>query len=175
MYSFCPSRYTTRSTITSEKSISRRRFELSKTNFTLARFCRGSAGVPPQIMSSPFLPRIDFIDCSPRTNRKPSATLLLPLPFGPTIEAMAEVKMSCVFLPNDLKPVSSIDFKYIRSIVYQKILPFISFPAPLLAVPFQRLPARPLVWTAHPPARFFRIREKRRRQIRSEERRVGKE
>src|SRR3989344_5169473 len=107
------------STITSEKSISRRRFELSKINFTLARFCRGSAGVPPQIMSSPFLPRIDFIDCSPRTKRNPSATLLLPLPFGPTIEAMAEVKTSCVFLPNDLNPESSMDFKYIYSIVYQ--------------------------------------------------------
>src|SRR3989344_415158 len=100
-----------RSTTTSEKSISRRRFVLSKTNFTLARFCRGKAGVPPQIISSPFLPRIDFIDCSPRTKRNPSATLDLPEPFGPTIAAMGDVKTSSVFLPNDLKPESSMDFR----------------------------------------------------------------
>src|SRR3989344_31805 len=124
-YSFCPSRYTMRSTITSEKSMSKSRLLLSKTSFTLARFCRGRLGVPPQIMSSPFLPRIDFIDCSPRTKRKPSATLDLPDPLGPTIEAMGEVKTSCVFLPNDLNPESSMLFKYIGSIVYQNCeIPF---------------------------------------------------
>src|SRR3989344_6059827 len=127
------------STITSEKSISRRRFELSKINFTLARFCRGSAGVPPQIMSSPFLPRIDFIDCSPRTKRKPSATFDLPEPLGPTIAAMGDVKTSSVFLPNDLNPESSIDFKYILlfplldgSLIQKKHVPALSYCSTLV-------------------------------------------
>src|SRR3990167_1508503 len=93
---------------------------------------RGLLGEPPQIISSPRLPRMLFIDCSPRTKRNPSATLLFPLPFGPTIAAIGEVKTSCVFLPKDLNPVSSIDFKYIRSIVYQKCKPSAELPRVLI-------------------------------------------
>ena len=112
-YSFWPSRYTTRSTVTSLKSRSSRRDELSKTTFTLARLPRGSPGLPPQMRSSPFFERIDFIDCSPSTKRNPSATLDLPEPLGPTILAIGDVKISSVFLPNDLNPANSIDFRYI--------------------------------------------------------------
>src|SRR3989338_9491726 len=61
--------------------------------------------------SSPFFERMDFIDCSPKTKRKASATLDLPLPFGPTMAAMGEAKRSSVFLPKDLKPESSMDFR----------------------------------------------------------------
>src|SRR3989344_6225587 len=112
-YSFCPSRCTTRSTTTSLKSISKRRVELSKTTFTPARLERASAGEPPQIKSSPRRERRDFIDCSPNTNRKASATFDLPEPFGPTIEEIRDVNSISVFLPKDLNPTSSMDFKYI--------------------------------------------------------------
>src|SRR3989344_9399331 len=110
-YSFCPSRYTMRSTTTSSKSRSSNRFALSNVTFTAALFILGRAGEPPQIKSSPFLERIDFIDCSPRTKRNPSATFDLPLPLGPPIEAIGEPNTSSVFLPNDLNPASSMDFK----------------------------------------------------------------
>src|SRR3989338_4183494 len=115
-YSLMPSRCTTRSTTTSLKSRSRRRLpdrpgELSNVTFTLARFCRGIAGEPPQMRSSPFFERIDFIDCSPKTKRNPSATLDFPLPLGPTTATIGVPKVSSVFLPNDLKPESSIDLR----------------------------------------------------------------
>src|SRR3989344_5339848 len=114
-YSFCPSRYTTRSTATSLKSRSSHRLQLSNKTFTAARFMRGKAGDPPHIKSSPRFERMDFIDCSPRTKRNASATFDFPLPFGPTMEAMAAPNRSSVFFPNDLNPVSSIDFKYITN------------------------------------------------------------
>src|SRR3989344_5210579 len=122
-YSFCPSRYTMRLTTTSLKSISRRRVELSKVTLTPARLARGNPGLPPQIRYSPFLERMLFIDCSPSTKRKASATLDLPEPLGPTMEEMRDWKTSSVFLPNDLNPESSIDFRYIYSLLYQKELP----------------------------------------------------
>src|SRR3989344_279574 len=115
--------------MTSEKSTSSRRLLLSNTSFTPARFIRGMAGETPQIISSPFLPRIDFIDCSPSTNRKPSATLLFPDPLGPTIAAMADVNASSVFFPNDLKPESSVDFKYTH-LLYQRFATTPSLAAP---------------------------------------------
>src|SRR3989338_64357 len=113
MYSFCPSRYTTRSMTTSLKSRSRRRVELSNVTFTPDLFARPNPGEPHHIRSSPFFERMDFIDCSPSTKRNASATFDLPEPLGPTIPAMGEVKTSSVFLPKDLNPDSSIDFKYI--------------------------------------------------------------
>src|SRR3989338_4862380 len=102
-----------RSTATSLKSRSRRRFELSKTTFTPARFERESAGEPPQIRSSPLRLRRDFIDCSPKTNRNASATLDFPLPLGPTMPAMRDPNTSSVFFANDLNPDSSMDLRYI--------------------------------------------------------------
>src|SRR3989338_9019125 len=118
-YSFCPSRYTMRSTTTSLKSISSRRVKLSKVTLTPARLARASPGEPPQIRSSPFLERMLFIDCSPSTKRNASATFDLPEPFGPTMDEMRDWKTSSVFLPNDLNPESSIDFRYIYSPLYQ--------------------------------------------------------
>ena len=111
-YSFCPSRYTMRSMTTSLKSISSNRCELSKVTFTLARFCSRHCwrSAPDQIFTSTRL-RMLFIDCSPSTNRNASATLLLPEPLGPTIEAIGDVKASSDFLPNDLNPESSIDLR----------------------------------------------------------------
>src|SRR3989344_1438014 len=110
-YSFCPSRYTTRSTVTSLKSRSSKRLELSKTTFAPARFIRGSAGLPPQIRSSPRLERMLFMDCSPSTRGTAPATLDLPEPLGPTTAVMGEPNKSSVFLPNDLNPDSSMDFR----------------------------------------------------------------
>src|SRR3989344_3609365 len=119
-YSFCPSRCTTRSMTTSLKSISRRRSELSNTTFTTPRLARGKAGEPPQIKSSPRFERSDFIDCSPKTNRNPSATFDLPEPFGPTTATIGEPNTSSVFFPKDLNPESSMDFRYICIQLYQK-------------------------------------------------------
>ena len=54
------------------------------------------------------------MDCSPRTNRKASAMLDFPEPFGPTIAETFEVKLSSLFLAKLLNPESSIDFRYIK-------------------------------------------------------------
>src|SRR5215475_6364438 len=53
-------------------------------------------------------PRRCFTRCSPRTQAMASATLLLPQPFGPTIEVIpSPVKMRSVWSAKDLKPVIS--------------------------------------------------------------------
>src|SRR3989344_8698936 len=98
---------------TSLKSMSSRRLELSKTTFTAPRFDLERPGLPPQIRSSPFLERIDFIDCSPRTKRNATATLDFPEPFGPTTATIGLPNTSSVFLPKDLNPTSSMDLRYI--------------------------------------------------------------
>ncbi len=90
-----------------------KRFELSSVMRADALFARASVLEPLKIKSSPRFPRNDFMDCSPSTNRKASATFDLPEPFGPTIEVIGDPKSSAVFLANDLKPESSILFKYI--------------------------------------------------------------
>src|SRR3989344_861867 len=112
-YSLAPSRCTTRSTTTSLKSISKSRLVLSKTTLMPARLIRGKAGLPPQMRSSPFLERMLFMDCSPSTNRNASATLDFPLPLGHTTATIGEPNTSSVFFPKDLKPESSMDFRYI--------------------------------------------------------------
>src|SRR3989338_6327698 len=113
-YSFCPSRWTTRSMTTSLKSRSSKRLELSNTTLTAPRFARESPGLPPQIRSSPFLERFDFIDCSPRTKGNASATLDFPEPLVSTTATIGLQNTSSVFLPNDLNPTSSMDFRYIE-------------------------------------------------------------
>ena len=122
-YSLALSRWTMRSIVTSSKSMLGNILrELSKVNLTFARLARpltelpGPAESPPppfQIISSPRLPRRDFMDCSPRTNLKASATFDLPEPFGPTMPVIAEVQLRVAFLANDLKPESSRDLRYI--------------------------------------------------------------
>ena len=51
--------------------------------------------------------------CSPSTQRTASATLLLPLPFGPTMPVIPLWNSNRILLANDLKPCISILFKYI--------------------------------------------------------------
>src|SRR3989344_68133 len=86
--------------------------ELLKINLTAARFWRDNLTVPFQIKSSPFLPRMDLNDCSPKTNLNASATFDLPLPFGPTIAVIGVAKWSSLFLANDLNPTNSNDFNF---------------------------------------------------------------
>ena len=50
--------------------------------------------------------------CSPRTQRTASATLLLPLPFGPTTAVIPESNASSVLLAKVLKPWISSRLKY---------------------------------------------------------------
>src|SRR3990167_1602707 len=102
-----------RSIITSGKSISKIFLLLSKITLTAALLARGSQVAPFQIKSSPRLPRILLIDCSPSTKRKASAILDLPEPFGPTTADIDELNSKVFFLAKDLNPASSIDFKYI--------------------------------------------------------------
>src|SRR3989344_201365 len=96
------------------------RSELSKTSLTPARPARGDVEEPFHIKSSPRLPRMLFIDCSPSTKRKDSATLDLREPLGPTMAVIAVANSKEVFLAKDLNPDSSIDFNRIRVIVSKK-------------------------------------------------------
>src|SRR3990167_8979890 len=98
---------------TSGKSISNTLSSLLKITLTFARPARGESVEPFQIKSSPRLPRMLLIDCSPRTNLKASATFDLPEPFGPTIAEMGELNSKTFFFAKDLNSESSIDFKYI--------------------------------------------------------------
>ena len=84
---------------------------------TEAPLARGSLVAPFQIKSSPRLPRILLIDCSPSTKRKASAILDLPEPFGPTTADIDELNSKVFFLAKDLNPKSSIDFKCILLVV----------------------------------------------------------
>src|SRR3989344_4950556 len=115
-YSFKPSLCTARSIVTSGKSISKTFLSLLKTTFTEARLALGSEVAPFQIKSSPRLPRRLFIDCSPSTNLKASATLLFPEPFGPTIEEIGVLNSKEFFLAKDLNPDNSIDFRYMQRV-----------------------------------------------------------
>src|SRR3989338_7489921 len=118
-----PPRCTTRSIDASSKSRLRARSELSKTSLTPARPALGEEPEPFHIKSSPRLPRILFIDCSPSTKRNDSATLLLPEPLGPTIAVMAVANSKEVFLAKDLNPDNSIDFSRIHLILAKKKAP----------------------------------------------------
>src|SRR3989344_9478063 len=99
---------------------------LSKASLTPARPARGEEPEPFHIKSSPRLPRMLFIDCSPSTKRKDSATLLLPEPLGPTIAVMAVANSKEVFLAKDLNPDNSIDFNRIAAIVPNKKAPHLA-------------------------------------------------
>ena len=99
--------------VTSGKSMSKIFLALSKITLTAALLARGSLVAPFQIKSSPRLPRILLIDCSPSTKRKASATFDLPEPFGPTIAEIGESNSKVFFLAKDLNPESSIDLRCI--------------------------------------------------------------
>ncbi len=84
---------------------------------TPARDSAGNCFEPLNIKSAPDFDRRDFIDCSPRTKRNASTTLLFPDPFGPTTAVTFEPKEKLCFLANDLNPLISIDFSVINSIL----------------------------------------------------------
>ena len=69
--------------------------------------------VPANIISSILVPRSCLALCSPRTHLTASATLLLPLPLGPTIPVIPLLNSKTILLAKDLKPCTSILFKYI--------------------------------------------------------------
>src|SRR3989344_4389128 len=77
---------------------------LSNTSVTEALPSLAALSEPLNIKSSPRLPRRDFIDCSPITQRMASATFDLPEPFGPTIALMGTVNSSVVERAKDLNP-----------------------------------------------------------------------
>ena len=110
-YSLAPSRNTARSIATSSNSsFGNIFFVLSKTIVTAARFALGAMFEPDQMRSSLRLPRIDFIDCSPKANLKASATFDFPDPFGPTTLVTDDEKSSTVFRAKDLNPAISSRF-----------------------------------------------------------------
>ncbi len=67
---------------------------------------------PEKITSSSRRARTLRDDCSPRTQRIDSATLLLPVPLGPTMAVMPGAKSNSVLLLKLLKPCSSRRFRY---------------------------------------------------------------
>ena len=58
-------------------------------------------------------PRRDFTDCSPKTQRTASTTLLFPEPLGPTIQVILSSNLISNLSANDLNPLVTISFKYI--------------------------------------------------------------
>src|SRR5512146_1685394 len=69
--------------------------------------------VPLKITSSIFSLRRVLVLCSPRTQRMASTTLLLPLPFGPTM-AVTPLGNSMRASANDLNPNISSDLRYMN-------------------------------------------------------------
>ena len=63
------------------------------------------------------LPRSDLTDCSPRTQRTASTTLLLPLPFGPTIAVILPSKSIVILSAKDTGRTGLKEFKAERGIV----------------------------------------------------------
>ncbi len=72
---------------------------------------RGRRALPEKIMSSVRLPRNNEYDCSPSAQRMLSATLDLPLPFGPMTAVMPSANSNMVFEAKVLYPVRVNRFK----------------------------------------------------------------
>ena len=111
-YLLSPFRYSRRVIATSVQSIANTFCVLSKTRVTSQKFAPFLKSVPPKMTSCILPPRRFFADCSPKTHRTASATLLLPQPFGPTIQVTPSSKRITVLSANDLKPTSCISFKF---------------------------------------------------------------
>src|SRR5690606_1774563 len=97
---------------TSAKYTARRLSELSKVNETSAIPVGWRVSLPLKITSCMWLPRSALALCSPRHHRMASRMLLLPQPFGPTMEVMPFSSLTTVRSAKDLKPVISICLKY---------------------------------------------------------------
>ena len=93
---------------------------LSKYMDTLANPIGLRISVPANITSSIFPPRRFFADCSPRTQRTASDTLLFPDPLGPTIHVIPSLKSNVNLSANDLNPYIS---NFLRSIVISHFHP----------------------------------------------------
>ena len=70
--------------------------------------------VPEKMTSSILPPRSIFGLCSPNTQRIASLMLLLPLPFGPTIQVIPLLKSMVTGSAKDLNPCISIFLKYMH-------------------------------------------------------------
>src|SRR3989344_2314875 len=84
---------------------------------TLARDPLDKCLEPLKIRSRPDLPRIDFIDCSPKTYRMASATFDVPEPLGPTMQTIGLSNCKVVFWAKDLKPFNSRVLSRIQDII----------------------------------------------------------
>src|SRR3990167_6096455 len=95
----------------------------------------GILSVPLKITSSIFEPRRDFTDCSPRTQRIPSAIFDFPQPLGPTTAVMPGSKCKVVFSAKDLNPNNSNFLKYIIRSSFSCVKPLVNLfpPKPPLA------------------------------------------
>ena len=79
---------------------------------TSARPSGARAEVPAKMTSSIFPPRRLLAPCSPMTHAKPSTTLLLPDPFGPTTQVIPGSKCRVVGEAKDLKPFKVMLLRY---------------------------------------------------------------
>src|SRR5881227_80727 len=80
------------------------RLGFSKTSVTSAKPAGLRFPEPLKITSIIASPRRDLADCSLSTHLKPSTTLLLPQPLGPTIPVIGESKTNSVRSAKLLKP-----------------------------------------------------------------------
>src|SRR3990170_3368560 len=69
--------------------------------------------LPAKMTSSRRRPRSPRVPCSPSTQRRASATLVLPAPLGPTMAVTPGPNSKAVRVAKLLKPRSSRRFKYI--------------------------------------------------------------
>ena len=113
-YSLSPLRYMRRVMETSSKSTGSLPSELSSTSSTSARPVAFRADEPAKMTSSIAWPRKCLALRSPSTHSTASEILDLPEPFGPTTAVMPGSKESALLSANDLKPLSTSDFKYMR-------------------------------------------------------------
>src|SRR4029079_17617438 len=72
--------------------------------------------LPAKITSSVLRARSVRLACSPSTQRRESATFVLPVPFGPTTQVTPGENCSCVLLAKLLKPWTSSRLRYTRSL-----------------------------------------------------------
>ena len=112
-YSLSPLRKRRRVNATSSYSRSGNIFvELSKVSVTSQKDWLFRCCVPPKMTSCMLEPRMVLADCSPNTQRMASATLLLPQPFGPTMQVTPLSNFISVLSAKDLKPLSSTFLKF---------------------------------------------------------------
>src|SRR5689334_24031099 len=93
----------------------------SSTSSTSAPRAAWRPGAPAKITSCIDCPRTASGDCSPSAHSTASVTFDLPEPFGPTITLTPGPNSSRVRSGNDLKPLTVIDFRYMRRSLLQGV------------------------------------------------------